>query len=288
MPAPLTPVRRGARGYVLISVLWLGVALLTGMAAFLSSARQEATVARAEITALRADALARTGLNLALARLAETLENAEDPGAGLRRDGTPSVIDLAEGRITIRVEDEAGKVDLRHAPPQVLGPVLTSLGQRTGIDAFAAANLAEGFADLNPMEGGRPVDLRMLLRRAGLDAHAAEIASRHLTLLNGTPKVDPISASPAVLIAIPGLGPSDVETILTRRASGGPLPQLGSAMVWIGPRTGPVFTVRVQAELSTGGIGRIEAVVGARGLDFQGGAMRFDVLSFERAEGDVL
>ena len=289
MPSALTR-RRGARGYVLIAVLWLGVALLTGMAAFLSSARQEAMTARAEIAALRADALARSGLNLALARLADALgpteDGAPDPGRAMPRDGRPVVLEMAEGRVAIRVEDEAGKVDLRHAPPQLLGPVLASLGRSTGIDAFAATNLAQGFGEVNPMGDGRPMDLALLLRGAGLDARATALAGRHLTLLNGTPKVDPRTASRVVLAAVPGLGPSDVETIVARREGGDALPQLGSANVWLAQRQGPIYTIRVRAELATGGVGRIDAVVGARGLSFREGATRFDVLTLERPLGD--
>ncbi|MEM7491107.1 MAG: hypothetical protein AAF390_18490, partial [Pseudomonadota bacterium] len=162
MRAALTRRRRGARGYIMIAVLWLGIALLTALSAFLSTARQGSLEARAEIAAMRADVLARSGLNLALSELALTVAGLEDgtisPEAAWPRDGRPVEIPMAEGTVEIRIEDEAGKVDLRRAPSGLLGPALAALGASSGIDAFAAANLAQGFAELNPMAGGRPVD----------------------------------------------------------------------------------------------------------------------------------
>ncbi|MEM7488788.1 MAG: hypothetical protein AAF390_06645, partial [Pseudomonadota bacterium] len=170
----------------------------------------------------------------------------------------------------------------RRAPSGLLGPALAALGASSGIDAFAAANLAQGFAELNPMAGGRPVDLRALLRSEGLDDRAVAVASRHLTLMNGTGKINPLSASTLALGAVPGLGPSDVETILARRGTDRPLPQLGTATVFLSNRFGPIYTIRVRADLAGGGSARIDAMVGARGLSFRGGRVRFDILSFER------
>ncbi|MCY4181097.1 MAG: hypothetical protein OXD48_12650, partial [Litoreibacter sp.] len=62
-------MRRTQRGFVLITVLWTGLALLLGVSAFMSSARQEALEVRSEIAMLRATELARAGLNVALADL---------------------------------------------------------------------------------------------------------------------------------------------------------------------------------------------------------------------------
>lgn len=291
MRAPLNRRRAGSRGYVMIAVLWLGVALLIALAAFLSGARHDALEARAEIAAMRADMLARSGLNIALAELGRTIAGTQDgtvaAAAAWPRDGRPVEIEMAEGRVEIRIEDEAGKVDLRTAPPQLLAPVLAALGARSGIDAFAAANLAEGFADLNPIAGERPVDLRALLRANGLDDRAVAVASRHLTLMNGTAKVNPETASAVVLGAVPGLGPSDVQTLLARRGTDRPLPQLGTATIWLVARYGPVYTIRVRADLAGGGTAHLSAMVGSRGLGFRGGRMQFEVLSFERAPGDA-
>lgn len=272
------------RGYILIAVLWMGIALLTALSAFLSTARHDALEARAEIAALRAEALARSGVNLALAELSRTLagqqEGARPDRAPLRLDGQPVTIAMAEGTVEIRIEDEAGKVDLRRAPPQLLGPVLAALGAESGIDAFAAVNMAQGFADLNPMAGGRPVDLRSLLSDQGFDAHAIAVASRHLTLLNGGSKVNPRTASTVVLRAVPGLGPGDVDTLLARRGTDQPLPQLGTAMVHLAARAGPIFTIRVRAALTTGGTAQVNAIVGARGQNFRGGGIQFDTLAY--------
>ena len=50
------------KGYILITVLWIGLGLLLAVSAFMATTRQEALRVRAEVSALRAPALARSGV----------------------------------------------------------------------------------------------------------------------------------------------------------------------------------------------------------------------------------
>lgn len=275
MRAPLAR-RRAARGYVLITVLWIGLALLLAVAAFLASARTEALAVRAEVNATRAVELARTGLNVALADLGRI-----EPGQPITpRDGTEVTLTLAEGTVTYSIQDEAGKIDVLVAPPELLTPALASIGESAGVDAFDAANISQALqAFLRSPEGGGAASVYDALTAAGLPRASALIASRYLTTLNFTAQVNPATAPRIVLAAIPGLGPSDVEDILLRRSTGQGMPRLGSAAAWLVESAGPVYTIEAEANLTTGGQARLLAQVAQRGLAFRGGFMRYDILS---------
>jgi type II secretory pathway component PulK len=267
--------RRAAKGYVLITVLWVGLALLLAVAAFLANSRTEALAVRAEVNATRAVELARSGLNIALADLGRI-----DPDQPVSpRDGTEVTLTLAEGTVTYSIQDEAGKIDVLAAPTELLTPALVSIGENAGIDGFDAATIAsslQGF--LRSPEGGT-ASVYDALTAAGLPRSSALLASRYLTTLNFSAQVNPATAPRVVLAAIPGLGPSDVEEILLRRATGQGMPFLGSAAVWLLELASPVYTIQADASLTTGGQARLVALVAQRGLAFRGGLMRYDILS---------
>lgn len=275
MRASLGYRRRGAtRGYILITVLWTGLALLLAVSAFMSSSRQEALAVRAEVNSTRAVALARSGVNVALADLGRI--GSDQPKSP--RDGTPITITMAEGSVTYRIMDETGKIDVREATSEILTSALVNIAESERLDAFDAANVAQALGTY--ARGDRPAtSVYDALTAAGLSRQTAVTASRYLTTLNFTHQMNPLTAPEPVLRAIPGLGPSDVVEILERRAAGRQLPRFGSATSWLVERDGPVYTIEAEARLNTGGTARVEAQVAAQGLSFRGGLMRFDILS---------
>ncbi len=265
----------GQRGYVLITVMWIGLALLLAVSAFLSTARQEALNVRAEVGAARALELARSGVNVAMADLGRI-----DPDQVRSPvDGTPITLQMAEGRVTYRIIDEAGKIDILQAPSQVLTPALVRIGEVEGIDAFDAVTIAEALAGFAQQPDGTIGSVYTALIRAGFNGDTAAAASRYLTTLNFSAQVNPRTASRTVLESIPGLGPSDVEEILVRRSTGRPMPRLGSAVAWLVEGSGPVYTIEAEAELTTGARATLQAQVAQRGLSFRGGLMRYEILS---------
>lgn len=269
---------RSQRGYVLITVLWIGLALLLAVSTYLSTSRQSALGVRAEVASARAVELARSGLNVALADLGRI-----DPDQSRSpADGTPVSLQMAEGTVTYRILDEAGKIDILNAPRQVLTPALVRIGEVENLDAFDAVTVADTLAGFARQADGSVGSVSAALRRAGLGRQTAQIATRYLTTLNFTAQVNPVTAPRAVLEAIPGLGPSDVEEILLRRAAGRQMPRLGSAVAWLAERSGPVYTIEAEAELATGGRATLQAQVAQRGLSFRGGLMRYEILSYRQ------
>ena len=268
---------RTSRGFILITVMWAGLALLLAVAAFLAFARQDALAVRAEVNAARAMELARSGLNLALADLGRI----NDEQTITPRDGTPTTVEMAEGRVTYRIFDESGKIDILLAPSRMVAPTLVQVAELEGLDSFDAVNIADILANLVSGPEGDIRSVYSALIAAGVRGDTAQAASRYLTTLNMTPQVNPMTAPPAVLSNVPGLGPSDVEEIMAIRGTDRPLPVLGSAAIWLTAMEGPVYTIEAEADLTTGGRALLRAQVAARGLSFRGGRMQFDVLSFD-------
>ena len=264
--------RRAGRGFVLIAVMWAGLALLVGVGAHLATTRGDAMTARAEQETARAVMLARSGINLALAALA-----AGEEALPVARDGAPWTVVMAEGTVTLRVEDEAGKIDVNHAPVEILRPALARMGAIAGVDAFEASNLAQAIVARREA-GGAIGSLEELADALDLDPAVARAAAGMLTTLNLTPRIDPGSAPAAVLASLPGVGEGEAEDIVASRRAGGPAPRLGAAAVWLAPRKGPTYRVTADAVLSTGIRSRLSALVAARGIGFRGGRMEYEIL----------
>ena len=279
MPYPVIRRRRSGRGFVLLTVLWIGLGLLMAVSSFLVTARQAALSGRAEIETTRAVELARSGLNVALADLGRIGENLTTSP----RDGTPVTLSMAEGQVTYRIWDEAGKLDINAAPVELLRPVIQRLGEGTGVDAFDGSNIAEAIVARRSLRSGMigSGELSGILADLGLPRDAVDRAAAVLTPYNFTTQVNPTTAPELLLTAIPGLGPSDVQEIIQRRATGRSMPRFGTASVWLSTRSGPIYTVQAEAVMESGLRARMRAVVAAQGLSFRGGLMRYDILEVE-------
>lgn len=271
--------RRRQRGFVLLTVLWMGLGLLLAASSYLVTQRQVVLSTRAEVETSRAVELARSAVNVALADLGRSDENAPRT----LRDGTLMTLTMAEGRATYRIWDEGGKLDINHAPTQLLVPMLRHLGENSGIDAFDAATIAQAIVsqrgDGQVAENMQP--LPQLLTSLGLPQDASRRARQSLTTYSGTAQINLATASASVLAAVPGIGPGDVRMILDRRRNGMSLPQLGTATVWLGGAEAPVFTIEAQGILASGVTADIVATVAPMGLSFRGSKTRYEILGVE-------
>lgn len=257
----------------------MGLGLLLAASTYLVTQRQAALSTRAEVETTRAVELARSAVNVALADLGRVSE--DQPRSP--RDGSPITIAMSEGQATYRIWDEGGKLDINRAPAQLLGPTLQRLGDGSGIDAFDAVTIAQAL--IVRRDGGqsetvsRPIP--QLLADLGLPQDVSLRARQILTTYNGTNQVNPLTASPDLLAAIPGLGPSDVATIVDRRRAGLSLPRLGTASIWLGGTEGPIYTIEARSTLRSGVSVDVIATVVTQGISFRGGIMRYHILGME-------
>lgn len=226
-----TPVdlRAGERGMALVTVLWV-VALLAALAlGFADISRTEASLVRNRYAAARAEALANTGVSLAIAGLVDPEQR-----GGWRADGSPRDLAFDGGTITVRVQDEAGKIDLNKTSDDVLANLLRNLGLGAGdsaalvaaIDRWKAGREAlwRGFGQSGG-ENGRGVAAGPFLALAelrgvpGFSRDVYDRAAPFLTVYSHNYRIDPRTAPGVVLRSLPGADPAQVEAYINARRS---------------------------------------------------------------------
>lgn len=273
----MTRSRRVHKGFVLLTVLWMSLGLLLAVSSYLATQRQSALATRAEVETARAVELARSALNVALADLGRIDET--QPRS--LRDGTPVQIVMAEGEASYRIWDEGGKMDINHAPVELLGAALQGLGADSGIDAFDAVTIAQALVARRSDPQAPARTLPQLIAESGFPRDIALSARRILTTYNGTAQLNLRTVPAPLLAAIPGIGPRDVATVLERRQNRQPMPRLGTASNWLGGVEGPVYTIEATARLQGGTSAQMLVIVAAKGISFRGGRMQYDILGLE-------
>lgn len=209
--------RLGRDGFVLVAVLSVTalLALLVGGAALLSRGALNTAVVGDDT--LRAQALLRSGIELAGHQLFVLRTDPSDlNGQQLRLD---------TGTVTIFVASEAGRVDLNGGAPLLLAAAYRAAGL-TALepDAFAAliANWRRGAINQTtdsapsgaPKPSGTPfravADMRYV---PGLSSDDVAVLTPLLTVSNPAGRIDPMFASVSLLQALPGV-PQDLSSKL--------------------------------------------------------------------------
>lgn len=197
------------QGIALVAVLWTMLLLGIIAASFLRETRVETNLARNLTERAKAELLAEAGVQRAMLGLLDPNEETV-----WRADGTMHEFRLGDGVVWLSVQDEAGKIDLNHAPRELLIALFVHLG----LGADEAAALAGAIAAFRgPVGEGQPDSTDDMLTRPQDDAHAGferveelpqvigvsrdfyELVAPNVTVYSGSPDVDPASAQPLVL-----------------------------------------------------------------------------------------
>ncbi len=295
-PAPQD--RPGDGGYILVAVLGVMLVLTGFMAAGSLYARSALDTVRVGDAEVRASGIARAGLELTAYELFVT------KAAPAAVDGRR--IRIAGGSFVAHLVDEGGKVDLNGSDSKLLGSVFKNAGLDDGVarDLIAcivalrgpdkteasaapappgaqagavAPDPAAAQQQVSAQQAAAPASDKPRLRgyqsvdqlRDCPDLTREDFAAVAplLTVYNPGGKVDILSASPAVLRALPGLSDADVGVILDRRGNpdkktGDDLMALMKEAATYGRTTyGPAFTVRIDATSATGRKKMIHAVI---------------------------
>ena len=137
---------RDDKGFILVLVLWAMIVLALMAAGFSSAIRSHlhATASAGEIA--RAEAIADGGVNLALMDLVAARQNT-NTARRFAADGTSNACRAAgQAELIIRIEDEAGKVNLNLANEGLLSTLFMGLGASAD-DAGGYANRILDFID---------------------------------------------------------------------------------------------------------------------------------------------
>ena len=242
----------------LISVLW-GVALLTAIAvSFLAAGNTSYHLARNALDAVQTDAAAEAAVNRAVLALLDPR-----PDMRWRTDGVPHVVAFEGTRMTVRIQDELGRIDLNNAD----GSVLIALFQSVGLDVQAAGALVDKILDwrdagtLKRLNGAKDADYRAAgfpyRPRSGpfqsvdelklvMDMTPAlfERVAPAITVYSGRASIDPQVAPPEALMALPTMDAQKVAVALGARA--------GQPVTGAAPLIGRAFTIRIDIERPNG------------------------------------
>jgi len=288
---------RRERGFALLLVIWV-VAILSVLAAgFAVATRSESRLARNLLEAAQARALAEAGVARADLALLET-----DPRRHWRGDGTPHELALDSGTVRIRIEDEAGKIDLNFAPPELLSGLCLELR----IDGATCAALVDGVAErrraVPQPTVGQPLQLQAarfqtpqvfgvgtqsltqlqvaafgavdeLSQLQGIDPETVERLRPFVTVYSQNPRIDASVAPREVLLAIPGTNPREVEQLLAARdeldldpVAAAALPTLSGVDNYVATGQLRIATILATATTDTGARFTRRAIVALTGV----------------------
>ena len=218
------------RGFVIVAVLWLVAALAALAVIFSAYLSSSARAIALNDSALETEALVSAGVELTAYQLRLPREDAR-PSQGSFRTR------LNGSELAVTFVSEAARVDLNAAPKELLANLLTVLG--------AAQDDARQFADrivgwrtkATPERVGNEDALYLAAGRSytprqapfahvnelglvlGLPPALVERALPFVTVFSGAPGVDPLSAPPEVMAALPGMTPLSLKQFLSDRAS---------------------------------------------------------------------
>lgn len=257
------------RGSIAILALW-GIALIFMLIAPVAFAtRGELQIARNALAESRARLAAEAGAQLGLLRLLRRQAN-----GSTMFDGTPEAWQQGSTRVAIAIADEAGKIDLNLAPPELLAGLFEAAGLRREAARLVACNVLDRRGDTGadcpqadtPHAGRRFAVPEELAEVPGVDDRLYDRVAPYVTVATGASAIDPRVAARPVLMAIPGATDGLVDAFLESRKT---LRDLGMADATLLPAAAPFvmmsprrdFTVAALATTAEGARYRAELQV---------------------------
>jgi len=204
-----TAARRRQAGFALLLVLWSLLLLSTVTAGLNRDARDEIRLARNGAAAARAEALADGGVVRAVYGLLDLR-----PEERWRGDGRPYAFPLGAGRIDVRIQDEAGLIDVNAAPEELLASLFAVLGAPDDVAAAVARGIVERRSQLD--QGGPFEAVEALVGLPDLSRELFGRAAPYLTVATRQRVVDPAVAPLPVLLAL-GTEPQSAEAMVAAR-----------------------------------------------------------------------
>lgn len=222
-------------GVILVTVLW-SIALLSALAMSASvTFRGFAGVMAVERNRVQGDALLSAGLETA-AGIITALGDAPLPDVEER-------VNLATGSVRTRLSDEGGRIDIGKAPAEVLAAMLRSVGASESAAKDVAQriverrypnNAARPNTELRPVGGaaatpgtGQPStpeaaqpfsDLRQLQLVPGMRPEWVAAIAPLATVFGGE-TINPLTAPPGVIAALPGVAKGQADAFVRARRS---------------------------------------------------------------------
>ena len=207
----------GERGFALVVVIAITTLLAVVAFVFTASVRSTIRSAHADLAAAEAESLAEAGITLALLDL--TASRRDDGHRRFPIDGSARTCRLPEGDlVSVRVRDEAGRIDLNVGRDELLRALFIGLGlsapeAEAKVDAIGDYKDSDdgkrlSGAELNDyLDAGRPAgpknapfaSVDELSRVIGFDSNLVAKILPHVTIHSGQEGIDPDAASTELL-----------------------------------------------------------------------------------------
>jgi general secretion pathway protein K len=210
---PKSRADRGDRGFIIVAVLWILVALATLSLIYALYVREAALNFVAHDERLQTEALAESGVELAAYQL--TKETTQPPqGSFSFRQGTAAV--------AVKFRCENSLIDLNFAPKELLAGFFAGIGAQHD-DALAFADRIIAWRKpLRPGETDSEAGVYAAAGKTYGPRHAPFEDPDELGLVAGKPAINVLAAPPSVLAALPGVTPERLQAMLDLRASASP------------------------------------------------------------------
>ena len=214
-------------GVILVTVLW-SIALLSALAMAASvTFRGFAGVMAVERDRVQGDALLSAGLETA-AGIIDTLGDAPLLDSEAK-------VDLATGSVRSRLSDEGGRIDVGKAPAEVIAALLRSVGASESaannvaqriVERRYPGNAAQPNSEPRPTIGAtrtQPMvqpfsDLRQLQLVPGMRPEWVAAIAPLATVFGGE-TINPLTAPPGVIAALPGVAKGQADAFVKARRS---------------------------------------------------------------------
>lgn len=275
----LMAIRQKERGVALVIVLWT-VMLLTVIAGnFVFAMRTETTVVRNAVAAAQAEALANGAVHRALY---ETFKPVAD-ASSWKADGRERTWEKDGAKIKVVMMDESGKIDINMSSDALLRGLLLSVG----VDAAKTEQLLDAILDWRdvdslPRPNGAEVDaysatglkyepanasfeaVEQLQQVLGMTPEIFHRMAPLITVHSRQPGINTLVAPRGVLMAIPGVDPTQLDTYIAQRsqslAAGQTPPPFAAGAAFSAAPADSIINIHAEARMPDGAIFVREAI----------------------------
>ncbi len=213
----------------MLAVIWGTGLIATLVVAFMSSGRLRLQMAFNIAGATEAGFVAESAINLVMLRLLAQRDAPQSPTGEAAYDGAPKFCVLDRAAVAVALEEEAGKIDLNGASPEILKAAFVGLGlsdrkaqevARAIVAHRSAPNAPFGQIAPTPT-GDKPVPPKEALfetvleldQVSGVDPALFRALLPFVTVHSRTAGVDARSTPPALFAALSGYPVEDVRTL---------------------------------------------------------------------------
>jgi general secretion pathway protein K len=285
MSAPHAPQRprdqsaRSDAGLALVLVLWIVLAVALQITVLSRGLRDGVRIGANEAKTAARDMLVHGAIETAVARL-----TTGDPRRRWQANGQTQTLEFPDGRVTLRLHDDNGRINLNMAPASLLASAFRAAGVT---DAAMAATLADRVIDWRDADderqprGAEAADYRRAGKRYGAAnlpfLHASDVVrvlgvtpevsqrlANLVTVYGRSDKINLELAADPIWYALPDIDATAAARALAAKARGelqSMEAELARAQPYLSKTRGPVYRLELSMQLDAAAVMGTEIVL---------------------------